>query len=424
MKNFWVKGVLEKSLHEQVLITLGMEERPDVVERPWNLIVETEGSERELPANTSILSVFDELGAGRTLLILGEPGSGKTITLLQLARDLLARAEQDVDHLIPVVLNLSSWAPTRRQGRQPVTQSITDWVVEELSSKYQVPRSLGKDWVQKQQLLLLLDGLDEVNAANRNACVKALNDFQQEAGTELVICCRVKDYKALSNRLRVQQAIYIQALILPQVKGYLNSLDANLGGLNSLLARDAALQELAQSPLWLNIMVFVYEGVDTVNLPEMQDIKERQKNLFDQYVDRMFTKSRLFAYVREQKKEKPDRYSRQETMPWLKWLAQQMVQEFQTVFLIERLQLSWLPPEEQRLYRVGTFLLVVLVWGLIVGLIVGLSFGLSFGLIGGLSFGLSFGLIGGLSEEIMTIEELRWSWKKARMGEIVGLSFG
>ncbi|MBD2461749.1 hypothetical protein H6G89_11870 [Oscillatoria sp. FACHB-1407] len=47
------------------------------------------------------LLVFDHMAVGRTLLILGEPGSGKTITLLKLAQNLLARTEADLVHLPP-----------------------------------------------------------------------------------------------------------------------------------------------------------------------------------------------------------------------------------------------------------------------------------------------------------------------------------
>lgn len=66
--------------------------------------------------------VYDD--ADGELLILGAPGSGKTTLLLELARDLLFRAEQDEDHPIPVVFNLSSWAMKR--------QTLSDWLVEEL----------------------------------------------------------------------------------------------------------------------------------------------------------------------------------------------------------------------------------------------------------------------------------------------------
>jgi predicted NACHT family NTPase len=48
--------------------------------------------------------VFDDMGG--ELLILGAPGSGKTTTLLELAGELLARAEAEDGQPIPVVFNL------------------------------------------------------------------------------------------------------------------------------------------------------------------------------------------------------------------------------------------------------------------------------------------------------------------------------
>jgi hypothetical protein len=50
------------------------------------------------------------MGEGRTLLILGEPGAGKTIALLKLAEDLIVGTTPDLRQQIPVVFNLSSWA--------------------------------------------------------------------------------------------------------------------------------------------------------------------------------------------------------------------------------------------------------------------------------------------------------------------------
>src|SRR5919206_406000 len=72
--------------------------------------------ENELPpllaAGQAMGAIFDELG--RAMLILGAPGAGKTTLLLELARDLLDRAERDAAHPIPVVFHLSSWAARRR----------------------------------------------------------------------------------------------------------------------------------------------------------------------------------------------------------------------------------------------------------------------------------------------------------------------
>ncbi|MFP4122228.1 MAG: hypothetical protein ACLFWI_14780 [Coleofasciculus sp.] len=53
VKNFWIKGVLEKSLHNQVPIELGLEERPDAVANPWSVILDTgDSSSQPLPDGT------------------------------------------------------------------------------------------------------------------------------------------------------------------------------------------------------------------------------------------------------------------------------------------------------------------------------------------------------------------------------------
>src|SRR5258708_27922951 len=67
-------------------------------------------------------------------LILGEPGSGKTTLLLQLARELLDRAEQDETHRMPVVFNLSSWAD-RKSTRLNSSHQIISYAVFCLKKK-------------------------------------------------------------------------------------------------------------------------------------------------------------------------------------------------------------------------------------------------------------------------------------------------
>ena len=94
VQNTWIKGVLEKSVYEAALLELGMELREESVDNPWRMVLEGPDQSREtLAQGRKIKDIFDE--ANRLLLILGEPGSGKTTTLLQLARDLIAEVDQD-----------------------------------------------------------------------------------------------------------------------------------------------------------------------------------------------------------------------------------------------------------------------------------------------------------------------------------------
>lgn len=215
VKEFWIEGLLEKSLHGRLRIELDLEERLDAIAHPWGMVWETpEQLTRKLDPGTRIIDVFERMGMGGALLILGEPGSGKTTSLLEFAEDRIAHAEQDIDMPIPVVFNLSTW----RGGRQ----TLFDWLVEELWGKYRVSKALSKDWISREKLLPLLDGLDEVREDRRESCIQAINQFIQMYGkTEVVVCSRIADYQRLKTRFKFQGAIFIDDLKELQIEDYL-----------------------------------------------------------------------------------------------------------------------------------------------------------------------------------------------------------
>ena len=127
----------------------------------------------------------------------GGSGAGKTTLLLELARDLLDRAAQDAAHPIPVVFHLSSWAVRRRP--------LADWLVDELAERYYVPRKLAQAWINADQVLPLLDGLDEVAPEHRAACVEAINTFRA-TGTDWFLG-RVQSHGGLRRAAGARRAV-------------------------------------------------------------------------------------------------------------------------------------------------------------------------------------------------------------------------
>lgn len=356
VKDSWIKGVLENSLHNKALIKLDLEKRPNAVQRPFDNVEELPVKPDESFEELQATEIFDQMGAGRTLLILGEPGAGKTIALLKLAQRLVAQTEKDLSRQpIPVVFNLSSWASKR--------QTIAEWLVEELKNKYQVSSALGKTWVEQEHLILLLDGLDEVQAEHRNACVRALNQFIEAHGiTEIVVCSRVQDYETLSERLELRSAICIQPLTSEQVYQYLDEAGDQLTGLKTLLQHDAELEQFAKKPLILSVMSLAYQGCSSEELLNQLGSKEESyQRLFDAYIERML-----------QRRGATQRYLPEQTKRWLIWLSQRMNRASQKVFLIEQLQPSWLQNRTQQiLYRCVSLLIGVLIFGWIGGLLDG-----------------------------------------------------
>jgi hypothetical protein len=402
VRNFWVRGVLEQSLHNAAMIELDMEEKPGAVEHSWDMVLQTGREDRLLSPGTKIMDVFDKMGG--SLLILGEPGSGKTTILLELARDTIARAEQDITQPIPVVFNLSSWADKR--------QPIAKWLVEELNIRYNIPRKFARPWVESDELLLLLDGLDEVALRCREDCVKAINEFRREHLVALVVCSRVADYEALTARLRLQGAVLLQPLTPQQIAEYLGGAGAALSAVRDALQDDPTLQQLAEIPLMLSIMTLAYKDVSVEDLQPVDTSEACRQHLFDTYVQRMF-----------ERRGADHPYPPRQTIHWLAWLAQEMSEHAQSVFLIEGLQPDWLAARVQRQVRTVARLVIGLVVGLVFGLGFGLVLGLDFGLAVGLGVGLVVGLLLGL-RAIEPVEVLGWSWREAMTGMGVGLVVG
>ncbi len=287
VKQYWIDGVLEKSLFHAIRIDLGMLQMQDAVDSPWADTpwtghLERPGAESQLLAlHQQLADVFEEEGG--SLLILGEPGSGKTTSLLDLARGLLARTEADPKRPVPVVFNLSSWIA-------PYT-TLADWLVDELGARYQIPRKIGRGWLAEGHLLPLLDGLDELGAQRRADCVDAINRFALETGlVGIVACCRLQEYIGLPTRLSLNAAVRLLPLSDDQVQGYLAAAGEHLAGLRSLLQRDSALRIEARSPLMLSLMSRAFQDLPPDHLLHEGGATSaaRRKQVMEAYVARMF----------------------------------------------------------------------------------------------------------------------------------------
>ncbi len=324
VKQFWVEGVLEKSVRGAMLLNLHGRSYDEAVDNPWQQIIGfvpplPVGEETAVPP-PNLTARFHQ--ADRALLILGEPGSGKTITLITLAQELIAQAEVDSEQPIPVIFNLVSWAEKR--------ESINAWLEEELTAKYQIPPMLGRQWLADDALILLLDGLDEVSLNHRAACVAAINQFRKEHGLAgIIVSSRRKAYEASNTNLQLNSAFLLQPLTTSQIDVYLAAAGEPLEGLRTAVQQDPILQEMAQTPLMLHALSAAYWQTKTV---PGSDGTFDINGLLGTYVQAMFDRrGENLVFSHEKVKDR------------LTWLARRMDKHNQALFLIERLQPSWLP---------------------------------------------------------------------------------
>ena len=396
VENFWIKGVLEKSLHGAALLELGIKEDPTAVNYPWGIKRESTGE--TLPEGKSMLEIFEEIGMGRSLLILGAPGSGKTTMLLELARQLIERARQDKTEPIPVVFNLASWNEK---------QTLVDWLTEQLNTLYNVPKRTAHGWVNDNRMLLLLDGLDEVKQCNREDCVNAINQFRSELGlTSMAVCSRIKEYEDINRQLAFDGAVIIQPLTGKQVNAYFEKFGENLKNLKQLLIEDKVLRELSETPLMLSILALAYKDASAENIRSFENTEDHRKHIFNTYIERMFERFNSIDHLP---------FSKLNFFKYLNWLARKMIEYDQNPIFVERLQPTWGDTKKHNIiYRI----FISIVEGAFYTLVIGILFDFQTGIIIGMLGGLISGIL--LNRGIKTIETLHWSWKTAIKGMRIG----
>ena len=412
VRSVWLEGVLEESLHGGEIIDLGFAYRPAALGNSgvpsWQQAPEYDYL---LPVGTKIEDVF--AAAERVLLVLGEPGAGKTTMLLQLVSHLMARAEADETCPMPAVFSLSAYSEDR---------PLAEWLEDQLANNYEVPRKLGRQWIDRGQFVPLLDGLDEVDSSLRPACAEAINAFrQQHPGVSLLVTARSRDYQTLATRLNMDKAIVLQPLTLEQIDAYLARRGPKLSGLRESLAADRTLRELAQTPLMLSIMTLAYR-----RMPEGDgDMGGRllsRNQLFDVYAERM-----------ARYRSKDMRFAPNDTIAWLSWLARQLTREGKPTFFIEDTQPSWLDPTDRETFgrhmRLLTFGL--LAGAALVPTVLLLLFGRWGAALALLLAGLLAAAVPVLTgrfllrarlpfRRIELVESLDWSWPYAALGLAVG----
>ncbi|MCI0555233.1 MAG: hypothetical protein L0287_30170 [Anaerolineae bacterium] len=167
-----------------------------------------------------------------------------------------------------------------------------------------------------------------------------------------------------------------------------------------MLKKDKALQELAETPLMLSIMTLAYKDKKADDLIAPRNLEEQRKHLFDTYIERMFDRSARSTNTP---------FTEHQTLHYLSFLANKMIQHNIITYQIASMQPSWLKQPQERLYRryVGMIagLLLVLIGMLLLALTVGLIFTLMGGLfgwlsgwpIGGLILGVSLGMSLGMA---------------------------
>lgn len=140
------------------------------------------------------------------VVLLGEPGSGKTTTLLQLAVDLARALQTDETAPIPVFVPLRKY------------DGSTDFVSFVCSQMYNL-QAVYDDLLKHHDVIFLLDALNEMprTADDGRKLMPDIQDFATEQA-RWVLSCRVRDYQEELKEIPDVNKVRLQPLDPPRIK--------------------------------------------------------------------------------------------------------------------------------------------------------------------------------------------------------------
>jgi CheY-like chemotaxis protein len=229
-------------------------------------------------ANFSNLDEVVNHFTGRALL-LGDPGAGKTISLLYYLRDAILRRVQDIKQPVPILGTIATWNADEQTP-------IADW----LQKSFGTPRDIAQ-LIESNQALLVLDGLDELGNLRKSTQpddhyydprLRFIDTLRLlPATTPIVVSCRLQDYLQIGAKIPLGGAVTLSKLTNEQIADYLTELPDLWATLHS----DPELLSVAKTPLLLSFLAFAYKQMSDQQriheLEQLSDLKNSSGDLRD-----------------------------------------------------------------------------------------------------------------------------------------------
>ena len=166
----------------------------------------------------SVLEYYRSLSPGR-LVVLGDPGMGKTVLALELIVRLLESHDREPDQPVPVLVSAAAF--DTRLGWE-------DWLAQHLANRFDLSMRVSSTLIRDGLILPVVDGLDEMDPGTdprrARVLVAALNaSMRGRYRAPLVVTCRTADYQALT--CDVDRATHVRMLRLtgPDAARYLTA---------------------------------------------------------------------------------------------------------------------------------------------------------------------------------------------------------
>lgn len=203
-------------------------------------------------------SLRDALERYRCVVLLGDPGCGKTSALGHLAFECSTH-----DHWLPITLSLGSFESSLSL-EEFILSSWRNLLDADPDETRHLPDHLRR-YLESGRLILLFDGLNELPLERRRERCVALRRFIDRwspAGNRFVVSCRVLDY---GEELSGLQRVEILPLGDEQIRQFIaKELPENWRALWQALTEGPSssrrLLEMARNPYLLTVMIDVFDA--------------------------------------------------------------------------------------------------------------------------------------------------------------------
>lgn len=202
------------------------------------------------------------------LLVLGEPGMGKTVALERMVWE-TAQADEVV---IPILVQLLYF-----QGGDLI-ELIRVALNETSRLKFEGAKSV-QAFLRETKCLILFDGLNETPGKQREQVIGAVANFMREYPEHrYVVTSRSQDelWRKLRSAELIKDAVVVQTISDAQALGYLQAHLGKEKGAALYDRLDASLKSLARTPLLLKLIKDAGGGSD--------ELPRNRGELFDKYV--------------------------------------------------------------------------------------------------------------------------------------------
>ena len=171
----------------------------------------------DMPSNSTRHSIGERLEASRKLVVLGDPGGGKTTMLRWLATAYLLKIRKDPAYnKLPDISTLpdKKWIPVlircRDLGRDDLCRCFKDFLTQHLHKNKLLPEdadimlALILEGLAKGEVLLLIDGLDEItdSQVRMTFCQEIENTVARYPKAHIVVTSRIVGYRDMPYRMK------------------------------------------------------------------------------------------------------------------------------------------------------------------------------------------------------------------------------